>query len=585
MAKRILKSDELIRQLKHVITAQHAKIEEQRRELELERAAPKLSALGPAVQSHVVASIEQERDIAAQKCEELSLTVRRLEGEKDRMAKEIATLKKVNNRFKSMVRNPKVDESKAIGMTPPDQVKVAEGLGPDFKIPPLDDIALGTPRYRPRPTPQSLTGQAQATSESRSGIMATRLSRLMAGMTTFWQRTDSPRAVLGSLLESAQRLVGDGPPAQVAVYITDPWLRAAYTNPDETPVLFHLSGKTTVQAVRQEKEGPNARVEPPRFQDLSQLPLRTRTVLAIPVQTSSRRLAVIQAVAIETSSKERAASPRNNLGASAGLLNATPRNCLGASGGLSETGAPEDSPTSSLTDSQHFCLQLASQLAAGALEQQEKLGRAMRALERLRSCLDISVAINRSHNLHDLEQRVKHEFGIFFQAKLVRILFFDESKSELLLSPSQVQAMMPGSSSRQKSCQFFTLDRGVVGHCARRRQIVHVPNVGHHPFVDAVADGTKARTIHPEAGMLCGPLVADHRDGTRLVGVVQLLDRDDERGEADAGAFTREEEGLFQRLVAITAAAAWRVWQAQQLLSGDQHGKEITLEQMLTSNK
>merc|ERR1711933_550014 len=54
--------------------------------------------------------------------------------------------------------------------------------------------------------------------------------------------------------------------------------------------------------------------------------------------------------------------------------------------------------------------------------------------------------------------------------------------------------------------------------------------ISKHQSIDSVADGLRrpGKPVHPQAAMLCGPLVTDSdqdKDGGKLLGVVQLLER------------------------------------------------------------
>merc|ERR1711920_1069413 len=113
--------------------------------------------------------------------------------------------------------------------------------------------------------------------------------------------------------------------------------------------------------------------------------------------------------------------------------------------------------------------------------------------------------------------------GTFFNVNTIRVLWFDTESQKLLISSAQM---------RRKECMSFGLDKGIVGLCAKRQQVMHIANISQHPYVDAAADGLQrtGRPVGSHAAMLCGPLLIDSdeavgHDGSNLLGVVQLLER------------------------------------------------------------
>merc|ERR1711865_1331327 len=221
------------------------------------------------------------------------------------------------------------------------------------------------------------------------------------------------------------------------------------------------------------------------------------------------------------------------------------------------------------TDTHLMYLQLACNVAGGILEQVKETESKSRLLDRMRSCVDVSVAINQARSLPDFEQRVKHLLGNFFGVTTVRVLFYELETNELLISSAQM---------KRKGIARVGLDKGVVGLCATRQTVVHVGNISHHPYIDAGADGLQrtGRPVSTEASMLCGPLVIDSVEGSRLVGVIQLLERRKPKAGAapdkvslNAGnnseEFSSEELSLFTQLLRVCAQAAWRTYKVQEL--------------------
>lgn len=369
--------------------------------------------------------------------------------------------------------------------------------------------------------------------------------------------------MLDTLIEISGRLLGDAPSHSILIYMLEPWLRKAATDPsDGPPNLFYLGGKKAVQVFCQD----GTRAEPPRFGDLQALPTRTRATLAVPIQmpTSHTKLAVLQVVSNEELREKR--TPRQ-----------IPK-ALQSSMGARYSPDAQDSQTG-FTESQLMYLQLVCNVAGGILEQLKVVEQKQRLLDHMHHCVDVSVAINQAKSLPDFEQRVKHMLGNFFQVTTVRVLFYDGETHELLISSAQM---------KRKGVSRLRLDKGVVGLCAKRQTVVHVSNISHHPYMDAAADGLQrsGRPISADSAMLVGPLVIEQAAGTRLVGVVQLLERKKKTKDSppdieDSNDFTDEEESLFQQILRVCAHVAWRTYKAQDLEAQLIGGQPASLAQLL----
>jgi hypothetical protein len=238
----------------------------------------------------------------------------------------------------------------------------------------------------------------------------------------------------------------------------------------------------------------------------------------------------------------------------------------------------QPSESRGFTETHLLHLQIVCTVAGGILEQLKENEAKQKLLNRMRTCFDVSVAVNQARSLADFEQRVKTLLGEFFGVTTVRVLFYDEDNKELLISSAQM---------RRKGLSRLGLDKGVVGLCSKRQQVIHVSNISHHPYIDAAADGLQrsGRPISSEASMLVGPLVVENVEGPRLVGIVQLLERRKEKKEAVGGVgkdeeFSPEEQGLFNQLLRVCAQVAWRVYQVQEL-TAEKSGNPMSLAQML----
>jgi len=395
-----------------------------------------------------------------------------------------------------------------------------------------------------------------------------KLWRLGSVIPMFWRdlHNDHNDAgnVLHTLVEITTRLLEDLPSASITVYMLDPWLRSVTRDPKEdNPMLFYLgaTAKASVEVFYTDEK----RAEPPRLGDLGALPTRNRTTLAVLIQmpTSHRRMAMIQVVVPEEKNDK-------------GKTQTTERTVL-------KTTLTQDLETESksgFTDSQLMYIQLCANVAGGILEQLKEVESKHRLLDRMHSCVDVSVAINQARSLADFEQRVKTLLGNFFGVTTVRVLFYDSSTDELLISSAQM---------KRKGVSRVTLDKGVVGLCASRQTVVHVGNISHHPYIDAGADGLQrsGRPVSSEASMLVGPLVIDSVEGSMLFGVIQLLERRKRKpGDAMQSAdlkgeeFSAEEQSLFTQLLRVCAQAAWRTFKVQELTS-QVNDKKLSLVDLL----
>lgn len=550
MMRRLWKSDELIKQLKHIVKAQHGKIEELRERLESEPAG--------TVRSQMAAHDQKDLKRVKEDNDELRRHVHRVKAENDRLKSESDTMRKANSRLKKMLQqqHPREEIDDPLEYT---QDPRSGGLGDSARSAPAIDgsqqrksfLTAGLAATAPLPSTARSSNSSPAkrpfTSSSATGSslpQSSKLWRLSTVVPMFWRDLQNPASVLNALVEIASRLLEDGPSAAITVYMLDSWLRsAASDSSDHQPALFYLgAGRTTVQVFRSD----GARAEPPRFQDLQALPTRTRTALAVavPMPSSHRKLAMVQVVSTEDPRERR--MPKH-----------TPKE-------LQDTLGSHHSPNdqAGFTDSQLMHLQVVCTVAGGILEQLKDAEFKQNLLDHMRSCVDVSVAINQARSLPDFEQRVKHMLGDFFGVTTVRVLFFDSDTNELLISSAQM---------KRKGLSRISLDKGVVGLCAKRQQLVHVANISHHPYIDAAADGLQrsGRPISSEASMLIGPLVIENVDGARLVGVVQLLERRKAKGPATETAkseeFSAEEQSLFNQLLRVCAQAAWRTYKVEEL--------------------
>jgi len=275
------------------------------------------------------------------------------------------------------------------------------------------------------------------------------------------------------------------------------------------------------------------------------LPTRTCGMLGLAIQMPSahKKAAILQVLSTEDASENRISRPIPK------LLN------------NGQTSEEQQDKQVGFRDSQLMYLQLVCNIAGGILEQLKDVESKRLALKQLRSCVDVAVAINQAMSLADFEQRAKHLLGNFFGVNIVRVLFYDSDTDELIISSAQMQ---------RKGVSKLSLEKGVVGLCARKQIVVHVASISQHPYIDAIADGLQrpGQPIPGEASMLVGPLVVDSVDGPKLVGIVQLLERRKQKSgvtEMNASEFSAEEQNLFTQLLRVCSQVAWRIHKVQEL--------------------
>jgi len=448
---------------------------------------------------------------------------------------------------------------------------------------------------------------------------ASRLSRLSAALPMLWREQESPSAVLRALTDIGSRVLGVTPKqALLTVYLLDPWLRSAADSEQQEvqkefkPTVFHLGqGAARLQVLT--GAGITTRAEPPSFPDLQSLPYCTKTTLAIAVQLKDRQFAVLQATATASSSStaERGAEGgRPSAATSAAMAStrlstlgnwpstddsskrvSTPRVLLNSARGKSFDNA--DQETNLFSESQLGYLQLACTAAAGTLAEIERIKQRQRGVDRMRTCMEVAVEVNKARSLPDFEQRAKHLLSTFFNVNTVRLFFYDPGTNTLLNSSAQL---------RKKEPTSFKLDTGIVGLCARRQQVMHIPNISQHPYIDAAVDGLHrtGRPVGAHASMLVGPLIIDAADnvglesgqgggGPLLLGVAQLLERKKKpssgvvkegQGGAAEGEFTVEEQDLFKQLLRVCTYSAWRTLKVQEYMLKAE-GSPHTLQRML----
>lgn len=602
MQKQLRLSEELVEQLKHVIRAQHAKIEELRGTSDntVEEIGDMSVAISPHVQSHMLEAQQLELQRSREDREKLMAQVRRLTNQVRELRASNEDLRRAGRRHAGMLAQ--VSENAAASslgtslrpspslITPTPQAspaatpipRLSSSLAiPSVPSPVPEDNAAGPPHLaqsRSMPQLQPHPGEQGAVATPRvllgacgaAGLQApskpTRLAEAARGTVALW-REATPQGVLVSLLDGASRLLHDVRGATLTLYVVDAWLRGEMAEQASTgscvlqSTTYYLSGKETVHAYQCD----GLRAEPPQFKSLDALPLRgTNKVIALSLQAKHTDpiLAAIQVVLTEGD---------------------------GDRGGLAE---------SHLTG-----LELLCRSATGILDLKIRVLGARILQCRGRDCLNITAEVNGARNVTDFEQRAKILLARFFNVGAVRVCFLDNNSNDLISAKDQLyrsKTLEQGLPQRKgpvavapivgrRVLQRFPTKEGIVGRVIRKRQIVHLERLIMSPHLSERADGVDLYGPGGDINMLAGPMLASlGEDGVRVIGVVQLIEK---RGRADADStllraasgaiggpgaarglcepFTVEDQDFFHELLRILGLAAYRTMQSLAGASDD----------------
>ncbi|CAK0893449.1 unnamed protein product, partial [Prorocentrum cordatum] len=486
-----------------------------------------------------------------------------------------------------------------------------------------------------RPRRSSLTAAVRHRATLGGEQQVSRLSRMLSCFGFFWRDLEAPSAILQALADVVFRTATDRHMV-VTVFVVDPWLRSSLDEEGQgdrqMPVFYLGQGKVELTAIPQSSSG---KAEAPRFADLSALPYRSRAALAAPVPragaSAGRPLAVVQisgdrdferqlSVRRRSSRTPPPVEQRDSNSSHVGNQQSisshiSHRSSIhDAPGGAAYDSIPGDScsPAGSAIPTRcgsarfpgigrgqqepgAFCdhhagwLALACNVAGGLLAQADRLHRRSEMCSRMKDCLEMAVNLNKAKSIRDFEQRMKHLFGFFFDVGFVRLLYYDEGSRRLSSCLRQQKSKEPKPQS---------MDKGIVGHCARTRQFQHVAVMARHQYLEPGADGLHrvGRTINSQGSMLCGPLVTDsdqsRAGGPQFLGVVQIMDRraqnllsrEAKSGKRkDVGDFSSEEADVFQQLLRTCAQALLRVLvMEKELLEKTMPGELPTLPRVLS---
>jgi len=598
--------NETIRQLKQVVRGQHQKLQE-------------------LVKGSRQGSSTKEPQIhlqSMQDCEELRLAeaqVRRLKNQLSELHKRNADLKRLTRRYSAMLSQTSMpEEPRGIRCCVSSVGSASTPFSPsgEHSFPATQEAAPSQPsggllQVPPSPGPASPALRGSSPGPSRQSSNSPRSPRFNAGgsarfriasraLMALW-REESERGILGALLHGAcqltQQAEGDGRATTVMLYLSDPWLRSAVASSGEdrgtngrsrmdSPTVFYLKGKVCLHGYGV----AGHRTEPPRFPDLSSLPLqRAGQVLALPLQAGHEP--ILGALQVSAGGHQTPADGHFKVLAD-GDSSATPL---------------------SLSDSQVHGLQLLISMASGIIAQRCRLQASKALYVRSRECLALTTEVQGAHTIMEFEQSVKVCMTRFFHVTIVRVSFYDPQTQKLLTTSAPVRLRKGGRTPGQlenknamvgrRTISRFPLE-GCVGRCVRYRQVIHVESVAKFPHISEHADGLDLSDTH-DVNMLCGPMVAKAADDSwQVVGVLQLIEkkrRSDSDAHVDGAAgeapspglarrgvceeFTEEDQDFFGSLLRPLGQAAQRTMRAQlygEPASGSAESAAMNIERLLS---
>mmetsp|Transcript_8844 Transcript_8844/g.19718 ORF Transcript_8844/g.19718 Transcript_8844/m.19718 type:complete len:618 (-) Transcript_8844:9-1862(-) len=561
LAQRLWNKNELIKQLKQIVQAQHLKIEELRARVE-PFPLPTARSLNSALEEESRAALD------AQELQDLRRSVAELTRDNASLKKENGNLHRANKRLKGMLRQvgePTIAapaegadgtaraQSPAALLDVPTEVVVRAAEPPG---------APGSGRLeKPASPPPSARMQP-----SRS-LPSCAKQRLLSSIPLFWRDLTSSTKILSSLFSVAERILSsDGTIAALTVYIVDDWLKSSCAQESSEPLTQYNvdGGKTTMYALQHRRD---KKTEIPIFSDVLSLPYQNANSAAFAVQMpgSHRRVAAFQATRMQDGVT---AMPASDAIAMPKVLQRT---------GLAkpvEVNLPE-AKSRGFSDWHRVALQLACHVLGGVLEQHEARTTQVETFKKVRGAVNVAVALSKAPSLKEYELQTTTLLANFFNVSRARIFFYAAESEELFITSPIL---------RRKGFSKATIQEGIVGLCARRRQPIHVSDTLHHPYFSSAVDlqqATSEKRLKKNTAMLCAPLMLDtsERGDSQLLGVVQLLERRRQSG-SDATGFTEEEEVLFERLLEISSHVLWRLYKAEEA-AAKMSGQPSSLEQLL----
>mmetsp|Transcript_9792 Transcript_9792/g.17706 ORF Transcript_9792/g.17706 Transcript_9792/m.17706 type:complete len:630 (-) Transcript_9792:24-1913(-) len=578
LAQRLWNKNELIKQLKQIVQAQHLKIEELREKVDM-FTAPTVRMFNTGMQEESRAALDlQEIQDLRRRVAELSHNVANLK-------KENVNLHRTNKRLKGMIRQmgqpalatPAPPNAEApVGEVAADGAPRAQSppalldVPTDVVVRPAEPPGSSRPSQPASPPPPTAKGSIERTQGSPSkSLPSCAKQRLLSSIPLFWRDLTSSTKILSSLFPVAERILSsDGTVATLTVYIVDDWLKASCAQEHSEPLTQYNvdGGKITMYALQHRRD---KKTEVPIFADVLSLPYQNANSMAFAVQMpgSHRRVAALQATRVMEGKTTISAADASVMPK---VLQRT---------GLVKPAEPDfvESKSRGFSDWHRVALQLACHVLGGVLEQHEARSRQVEELKKVKGAVNVAVALSKASSLKDFELETTTLLANFFNVSRARMFFYSAESEELFITSPIL---------RRKGFCKASIHEGIVGLCARRRQPIHVSDTLYHPYFSGEVDlqqATSEKRLKKNTAMLCAPLMLDTTEKgageAQLLGVVQLLERKRQSG-SDATGFTEEEEVLFERLLEISSHVLWRLYKAEEA-AAKLSGQPSDLEQLL----
>lgn len=594
--------EELVIQLKTVIRAQHAKIEELRKQ-EKEKDTMQSEKQPETIVStnvHLQMIEELKRDASRDReaLSKMTSQVRRLQNLLKDLREENQDLKHGNKRYAGMLSG--LGPHSAAAAVPSTVASATMPLS--ARTPAISSTALPIAHQSPSWPPQlgATAGAAMdpspvvpPSSAVEAGALTARggkvngtmrLTQAMRGVFGLW-REETPAAILISLMGSACSLLQGGPPAITTLFVVDSWLRSAMeTRPHDTaedsarlqPTKFYLKGQATVCGYQRQP----GRVEPPRFADLSCLPNRSLGQLVLPVHAKDKPMyAVVQVVIPRATDSLPVHGPVGR-----------PRVRDALQGVTDEDNLSERSVA--LTDAQISGLELLCGTAASIIETHLRSTDEQTIRKRSEECLAIAAEISSVPRLTDFEHAVKILLLKFFHVACVRLCFYDSDSHVLLTVPTRPHrsGSMAGVPDEEddafqtapvvgrRRLQRISTKNGIVGKCVRKMQVIHSESLAGSVEVSERADGVDMAGWTTDINMLTGPMVANLSQKVVTIGTLQIIEKKSSSVDgsstrtpkarpssklAECIPFSEEDQRFFSSMLKVLGLAAYRTMQLQ----------------------
>lgn len=615
LEQRLASAQEVIRQLKTVIRAQHGKIEDLQ---------AKITAAEPPSGVAEEAARSSDAELEGVPPKVLEMQVRSLRGRLKQLQSRNMDLKRVNRRLNGLLGQDKLlrDTSTnslhvASAATLPSSVAptAAVGLGPGKQVAPLspDDLDGANVRFCDDVSfPQHHEGSAFNSEQegghpSRQALARAGTSSLGLGssktlqprygmvhisrtLTLLWKQETSALLVKDAMLAADRAVESSGGIA--ALYVLDQWLQNVLAEScaqsksshgeDFKPTIFYLKGKL-IHGYSSSVNRPQA----PRFSDLASLPIRAGSFTAVPLQATPHQpiLAVLQVVGGQrvmgqTVSENTGGESQSKLLVQKQL---TKMRSIGnlelVDKKVSEISEGHPSALQ-LSDFQFAGLCLLGSNIAGQLEKNRKLDYAKAINHNLPLALNFCTEATAVKRWRDFEHIAKLQLAKLFNVATVRLSYYDGK--ELLVLTHSGSGHKVEESGKPAVTKSKASDSSICGRVVHTLEVMNIPRLSMSNFLNEVTDGVDLRLAH-EWNMLAGPLVvrASTQERPKVLGCVQLINKrrapNPVRAQLEAWAarnvmpprrgggegFTPEDVELFTGLLGPLGVAAAKIIEAQ----------------------